>query len=106
MKVFDSDIYIELSGYVSFLVAFTVNLLTPITYAVQSGIKEKEVAYWILFVSFGVLNLVGLILNFFLQETPLDLKEAYLASGESKLDKSLNILHNSFKGLHRSFHKV
>jgi len=109
MKVFGNDIYIELSGYVSFLVAFTVNLLTPITYFVQSGLEEqKELAYWILFVSFGFLNLIGLILNFFIKETPLDLKEAYSAEGGSKaLSKSLSLFHNSFKNsFHTSFHKV
>ena len=72
MKVFGKDIYIELSGYVSFLVALSVNLLTPITYFVQSGLEEKDTAYWILFLSFGSLNLIGLILNFFLKETPID----------------------------------
>ena len=75
MKVFGKDIYIELSGYVSFLVAISVNLLTPITYFVQSELKEKDQAYWILFISFGSLNLIGLILNFFIKETPIDLKE-------------------------------
>jgi hypothetical protein len=34
LKVFGDDIYIELSGYVSFFVAITINLLTPITYVV------------------------------------------------------------------------
>ena len=34
MKVFGKDIYIELSGYVSFLVAISINLLTPISYFV------------------------------------------------------------------------
>ena len=75
MKVFGKDIYIELSGYVSFLVALSVNLLTPITYFVQSGLEEKDTAYWILFLSFGSLNLIGLILNFFLKETPIDFEE-------------------------------
>jgi hypothetical protein len=75
MQVFGRDIYIELSGYVSFLVALTVNILTPITYFVLSGFAKKEVAYWILFVSFGFLNLIGFILNFFLEETPIDLKK-------------------------------
>ena len=76
MKVFGKDIYIELSGYVSFLVAIFVNLLTPIAYFIQSGLKEKkDQAYWILFISFGSLNLIGLILNFFIKETPIDLKE-------------------------------
>ena len=108
MKVFGNDIYIELSGYVSFLVAFTINLLTPITYFVQSGLENKELGYWILFVSFGFLNLIGLILNFFVKETPLDLKEAYMATEGSKgLSKSLSLFHNSFKNsFHTSFHKV
>ena len=75
MKVFGKDIYIELSGYVSFLVAFSVNLLTPITYFVISKLEKKELAYWILFVSFGTFNLIGLILNFFLKETPIDLEK-------------------------------
>ena len=108
MKVFGNDIYIELSGYVSFLVALTVNLLTPITYFVQSNLEEKEIGYWILFVSFGVLNLIGLILNIFIKETPLDLKEAYVEEkGSKQLSLSLNYFHNSFKNsFHTSFHKV
>ena len=108
MKVFGNDIYIELSGYVSFLVALTVNLLTPITYFVQSNLEEKEVGYWILFVSFGALNLIGFILNFFITETPLDLKEAYIEDkGSKQLSLSLNYFHNSFKNsFHTSFHKV
>ena len=78
MKVFGKDIYIELSGYVSFLVAISVNLLTPLAYFVQSELKEKglaNAAYWILFIFFGALNLIGLILNFFIQETPYDFGE-------------------------------
>ena len=75
MKVFGKDIYIELSGYVSFLVAFSVNLLTPITFFVISKMEKKEMAYWILFTSFGALNLVGFILNLFLKETPIDLEK-------------------------------
>ena len=74
MKVYGKDIYIELSGYVSFLVAISVNFLTPITYFVQSGLEEKDLAYWILFILFGTLNLIGLILNIFLKETPIDLE--------------------------------
>ena len=73
MKVFGKDIYIELSGYVSFLVASSVNILTPFTYFIISRLEKKELAYWILFVSFGGLNLIGLILNLFLEESPIDL---------------------------------
>ena len=73
MQVFGKDIYIELSGYVSFLVAVSVNLVTPITYLLLSGMENKELAYWLLFISFGALNLIAFILNFFLKETPIDL---------------------------------
>ncbi len=82
MKVFGKDIYIELSAFVSFLVSIAINLLTPITYFIMSGLENKELAYWILFVSFGVINLVGTILNFCLSETPIDKKE--LAFEEEK----------------------
>ena len=85
MKVFGKDIYIELSAFVSFLVSIAINLLTPITYFIMSGLENKELAYWILFVSFGVINLVGTILNFCLSETPIDKKE--LAFEEEKKEE-------------------
>jgi hypothetical protein len=75
MKVYGKDLYIELSGYVSFLVAFAVNLITPISFFVKSFMEDKEMAYWILFLTFGSLNLIGLILNFFLKETPINLEQ-------------------------------
>ena len=111
MKVFGNDLYIELNGLVSFLVALTVNLLTPITYIVQSNIKNKEVGYWILFVSFGTLNLIGLILNFFLKETPVDLKAQYILKKRGRLNSSLSYFRSSFrhsfhKSFYKSFHKV
>ena len=111
MKVFGNDLYIELNGLVSFLVALTVNLLTPITYIVQSNIKNKEVGYWILFVSFGTLNLIGLILNFFLKETPVDLKAQYILKKRGRLNGSLRYFRSSFrhsfhKSFYKSFHKV
>ena len=108
MKVFGNDVYIELSGYVSFLVALTINLLTPIIYFIQSNLENKEIGYWVLFVTFGFLNLIALILNFFLNETPLDLKEAYDVEELSKsLTMSLTVFHNSFKNsFHTSFHRV
>ena len=75
MQVFGKNIYIELSGIVSFAVALTVNIVTPITYYVISSYEEKEKAYLILFISFGSINLIGTILNCFLEETPIDLKK-------------------------------
>ena len=69
-------LYIELSGYVSFLVAIAVNLLTPITYFTLSSVEEKEKAYWFLFIFFGSLNFIGLILNCFLEESPIDIEKS------------------------------
>ena len=81
MQVFGKDIYIELSGFVSFAVALTVNIITPITYYVISSYEVKETAYWILFLSFGSINLIGTILNCFLDESPIE---------QEKLDKKNN----------------
>ena len=75
MQVYGNDIYIELSGFVSFFVALVVNVITPITYMVISSYEQKETAYWILFLSFGSLNLIGTILNCFLDESPLNLEQ-------------------------------
>ena len=75
MQVFGKNIYIELSGFVSFAVAITVNIVTPVTYYVISSYEEKETAYLILFTSFGCINLIGTILNCFLEETPIDLEK-------------------------------
>ena len=82
MQVFGKDIYIELSGFVSFVVALTVNIITPITYIVLSHLANKEMDYWILFLSFGSLNLIGLGLNCFLDESPIDLEK--MAKNEKK----------------------
>ena len=75
MQVFGKNVYIELSGIVSFAVALTVNIVTPITYYVISSYEEKETAYLILFISFGCINLIGTISNCFLDETPIDLEK-------------------------------
>ena len=39
-----------------------------------SNYDNKETAYWILFISFGSFNLIGSILNCFLDESPIDLE--------------------------------
>ena len=72
MRVFGTGIFIELSGFTSFLVSIVINALTPISAAVVSGFKNKESAYWVLFCSFGFLSLISTILNFFLSEEPVD----------------------------------
>ena len=75
MKVFGKEIYIELSSFVSLMDAFAINILTPLTYFILSKFEDKDKAYWTIFVSFGTLNLIGLVLNIFLKETKIDLNE-------------------------------
>ena len=108
MKVYGEDVYIELNGYVSFLEAVLFNLITPLTYFIESAIGNKDAAYWILFVSFGILNLIALILSFIIKDAPIDLKGNYFDDKASrKLNISLRYFHNSFKNsFHTSFHMV
>ena len=86
LKVFGKDIYIELSALVSFLVSIAINLLTPITYFV-TGLENKELAYWLLFCSFGFINLIGTILNFCLSESPVDKSELLFEEEKKEKDK-------------------
>ena len=74
MQVFGKDNYIELNGIVSFFVSLFVSAITPFTYMMISNYDNKETAYWILFISFGSFNLIGSILNCFLDESPIDLE--------------------------------
>ena len=108
MKVYGEDVYIELNGYVSFLEAVFFNIITPLTYFIEEAIGNKNVAYWVLFVSFGVLNLIALILSFIIKDAPVDLKGNYFDDKASrKLNISLRYFHNSFKNsFHTSFHMV
>ena len=87
LKVYGKDIYIELSSFVSLLVAFSITLLTPITFFILSLFEDKNKAYWILFISFGTLNFIGLILNCFLKETPISLKERIKLEKDKKINK-------------------
>ena len=75
LKVYGKLIYIELSSFVSLLVAFSITILTPITFFILSLFEDKDKAYWVLFISFGTLNLIGLIMNCFIKETPISLNE-------------------------------
>ena len=84
MKVFGNSIYIELSGFGSFLVSIVINLLAPISTAILSRFKDRETGYWVLFSSFGVLSLIATILNFFLSEQPVDKNEVMGIKKEEK----------------------
>ena len=88
MKVFGTDIYIELIGYVSFVSNLVVVLLSPLAYFVETKVENKNDAYWILFSIFGTLNLIAFVLSFFINTKPFDFDERIgLAKNKIQEDK-------------------
>ena len=85
IKVFGVDVYIELMGYINFLAAVVVISLTPLSYSLEHNPGTKDAAYWILFSFFGVLNLIGLILSFYINENPFDYDKMNKDSEEEKI---------------------
>ena len=76
MKVFGTFIYIELTSYVSFLMTLMISLMSPIVYYIETRLEVKDNAYWILFISLGVLNLIGTILGIFIDDSKFDYRKA------------------------------
>jgi hypothetical protein len=72
MKVFGTDIYIDLSGFVCLMTGIVVIILTFITFWVEEymGEAKKDVAYWIMFTIFGGINGIGVIMGFFEEDVP------------------------------------
>lgn len=75
MKVFGTDIYIDISGFLCLFTGILVIILTFITYWVEQVLEEKDTAYWIMFCIFGGINGIGLVLGFFEKDTPFDYGE-------------------------------
>ena len=75
MKVFGTDIYIDISGFVCLFTGILVIILTFVTYWVEQVLEEKDRAYWIMFCIFGGINGIGLVLGFFEKDTPFDYGE-------------------------------
>ena len=75
LKVFPKEIYIELNSYVTLLVSIAINVFNSLSYFVLSLIHNKDTGFWILFISFGILNLIGFILNCFTNEAQINLRE-------------------------------
>ena len=75
MKVFGTDIYIELIGYISFVTNLFVVALSPLAYLVETKLEVKDNAFWILFTIFGTLNLISLVLSFFINAEPFNYDE-------------------------------
>lgn len=92
MKVFGTDIYIELIGYISFVTNLFVIGLSPIAYIVETKVKEKDNAFWILFTSFGTLSLISLILSFFINSEPFDYDERLGLAKDKTQRTSINDL--------------
>jgi len=75
MKVFGTDIYIDISGFLCLFTGILVIILTFITYWVEQVLEEKDTAYWIMFCIFGGINGIGLVLGFFEKDAPFDYGE-------------------------------
>ena len=75
IKVFGIDIMVDLSGIISLTTGICVISLTIFTYIIESSLKEKDLAYLIIFPVFGLCNFLGLILGFFEEDEPFDYGE-------------------------------
>ena len=75
IKVFGIDIMVDLSGIVSLTTGICVISLTIFTYIIESTLKQKDLAYLIIFPVFGLFNFLGLILGFFEEDEPFDYGE-------------------------------
>ena len=49
--------------------------MSPIVYYIETELEVKDNAYWILFVTLGILNLIGTILGIFIDDSPFDYKK-------------------------------
>ena len=72
MKVFGTDIYIDLSGVVCLFTGICVIILTFVTYWVEEVLTDKDTAYKIMFPIFGGFNFMGVILGFFEDDEPFN----------------------------------
>lgn len=76
MKVFGTNIYIEIIGYISFLTNLFVVAMSPVSYYIETGLEtNKTAAYWILFLILGTLSLISFILSFFINVEPFNYNE-------------------------------
>ena len=71
MKVFGSDIYIELISYTNFFSCFFMAVFSFFVYLIQRKYDET-IDYWIIFSFFGVLNFISFVLCFFVNSQPFN----------------------------------
>ena len=91
MKVFGTDIYIELIGYISFVTTLFVVLLSPVAYLFETQLEVKDNAFWILFTIFGTLNLISLVLSFFINPEPFNYDERLGLAKDKTKRTSINM---------------
>ena len=75
MKVFGTEIYIDLSGVINLTAGIFVIFLTVMVYFIETLVEDKDMAYSIIFPVFGLVNFIGVILGYFLDNKPLDYGE-------------------------------
>jgi uncharacterized membrane protein len=75
MKVFGTEIYIDLSGVINLTAGIFVIFLTVMVYFIETLVEDKDTAYSIIFPVFGLVNFIGVILGYFLDNKPLDYDE-------------------------------
>lgn len=90
MKVFGTDIYIELIGYISFITNLFVVAMSPISFFVETKLEVKDNAFWILFTIFGTLSLIALVLSFFINAEPFNYEERLGLAKEKTERASIN----------------
>ena len=75
MKVFGTEIYVDLSGFICLSTGIVVLALSFVTYWIEEECGDKDLAYWIIFPIFGAINGGGVILGFFEKDDPFDYGE-------------------------------
>ena len=72
IKLFGIDLLVDLSGVVSLTTGICVIILTIFTFIIESTLEQKDIAYLIIFPSFGLFNFLGVVLGFFEDDEPFD----------------------------------
>ena len=75
IKVFGLDILADITGVVALTTGIIVIVLTVFTYLIEAMVPQKDLAYLVIFPSFGVFNFIGVILGFFEDNEPFDFGE-------------------------------
>ena len=75
MKVFGTEIYIDLTGVVNLTTGILVIILTALIYFIEQLVEDKDAVYAIIFPIFGLVNFISVILGYFLDNEPFDYGE-------------------------------